>query len=448
MDNAEYTPTLCRIIQIGDVHYPDHNDASSTIDNKDPALTGAFSKAVGTSPFQQSLRTLLRVLEARNFCAVSFMGDLTSYGEIDGFEECVKLFAKSFRLSSVDDALIKPAQIMVVAGNHDINRDEAVSKGSPAKFKPLNEILEKHNFLPFNIDSIDKRNVPKTDGPIMLLGINSCLGCGETRHIAEALTSKIKDKELAAKFLQKLNEVVDEIDTETDKPVHLFEVLDAPIVHSDVVTELSDVLNNESKSKVIVMSAHHNLLPQQIPRLAPYTELVNSGAIRRTITSSGRPVIYLHGHIHTSDMERITDPSKPNGEAICISAPAFVDGFNIIEIAFEKDGRPLGCRVLPYRASGVGALIKEQELIIPFGGLPRSVMSPQQLEILSFIRKRHSCYIRDLIEEVSNDCFDGADRNLLIRRTVEELYWGGLIRKESVGTSETEQRITSVTNIL
>jgi len=448
MSDAEFIPKLCRIIQIGDVHFPDHNEGSATVDNKDPALSGTFARAIGASPFQQSLRSLIKVLGAKEFSAVAFMGDLTSYGEVSGYEECVKLFAKSFRLSSADDALIAPDKIMIVAGNHDINRDVAVANGSPAKFKPLNKILSNESFLPFHVNSIDQRNVPNDDGPLMLLGINSCLGCGETRHIAEALTSKIKDKNLAKKFIDKLNAVVDELVSEGDKPVQLFEVLDAPIVHSDVVADLCDILNDQPKEKVVILAAHHNLLPQQRPRLAPYTELVNSGAIRRTITSSGRPVIYLHGHIHTSDMETITDPSKPQGEAICISAPAFEDGFNVIEIAFEQDGRPLGCRVLPYRASGAGSINKDREIVIPFGGLPRSVMSSHQMEIVSFVRKRHTCYIRDLMDDLPHTNFKGNGRDMLIKRTVEELYWAGLILKESVGKSEAEQRVTSVTNIL
>ncbi len=33
-------------------------------------------------------------------------------------------------------------------------------------------------------------------------------------------------------------------------------------------------------------------------RIAPYTEVVNGGNVRRRLTNCGKPVVYLHGHIH------------------------------------------------------------------------------------------------------------------------------------------------------
>lgn len=78
---------------------------------------------------------------------------------------------------------------------------------------------------------------------------------------------------------------------------------------------------------------------QRMTRLAPYTELVNSGAVRASLMEAGRPILYLHGHIHTDPVEVL---SVPGGDAlVCISAPAAEDGFNIIEVVFTRSGKPL-----------------------------------------------------------------------------------------------------------
>ena len=66
---------------------------------------------------------------------------------------------------------------------------------------------------------------------------------------------------------------------------------------------------HDAPSNVLsVIVAHHNLLPQRLPRLAPYTELVNGGALRASLGELGKPVLYLHGHIHEDPIEILRSP--------------------------------------------------------------------------------------------------------------------------------------------
>jgi len=64
-----------------------------------------------------------------------------------------------------------------------------------------------------------------------------------------------------------------------------------------------------------------------------------------------RPVIYLHGHIHEAVVEVInggyldgtaTDTSQP---VVSISAPLLQDGYNKIEVHFDRQGKPIGLAV-------------------------------------------------------------------------------------------------------
>lgn len=446
---SEPVPNLCRIIQIGDVHFPDHKDAGSAVDKKDSALRKVFSNAIGVSGFQQSLRSLIKVLQENKIDAVTFMGDLTTFGDLTGYQECVALFAKS--LLSPGGELISPDKLVVVAGNHDVDRDLALSKGSPAKFEPLNKALSQKSIPEMTINELDDRKVTNSAGTVALFGINTCIGCGEARYISDSLVDGYrdpKDKSHVETFKQALKSAFLTFAKNSGKSIRGFEVLDAPALHGDALGKISEALEHIPFDELIVLVGHHNLLPQHVPRLAPYTEMVNSGALRRALTLSERPVLYLHGHIHTSDTERVSDPAKPHGEAICISAPAFEDGFNILEIAFDENKSPLGCRVIPYRMSTAGMLDKQSAIVIPFGGIPKRVMSAKQLAIMTFVTERYTCYIRDIFDELPNEDIWPDNREGVILQTIEELYWAGLIKRERVGSKIEEQRVSSVTQIV
>jgi hypothetical protein len=89
-----------------------------------------------------------------------------------------------------------------------------------------------------------------------------------------------------------------------------------------------------------------------MPRIAHYSEFINGGAVRTKLLNFDRPLIYLHGHLHTSPIEVVRVPDRARSAIISISAPLFRDGYNVIEVAFNQDAVPLGCRVIAYRLDG------------------------------------------------------------------------------------------------
>jgi hypothetical protein len=100
---------------------------------------------------------------------------------------------------------------------------------------------------------------------------------------------------------------------------------------------------------VPVLLAHHNLLPQATPRFAAYTELVNGGLVRSQLSDCSRPILYLHGHIHEDPIEVVERHCSGTGKLVLISAPLFVDGFNVVNVEFSDANRLLGVEVQRFR---------------------------------------------------------------------------------------------------
>lgn len=100
--------------------------------------------------------------------------------------------------------------------------------------------------------------------------------------------------------------------------------------------------------------AHHNLLPQRIPRILAYGEMLNAGFLRQMLHASRRNVIYLHGHIHEDPIEVISVPgseiaSRDERKIVSIAAPALKDGFNEITLFFGVENDVFLVRVTKYR---------------------------------------------------------------------------------------------------
>lgn len=56
---------LVRILQIGDVHFPDGEKTAFSADKKDTAISDAFTDAFASNTFQDSTRKMLSVFGRR-----------------------------------------------------------------------------------------------------------------------------------------------------------------------------------------------------------------------------------------------------------------------------------------------------------------------------------------------------------------------------------------------
>jgi hypothetical protein len=169
--------------------------------------------------------------------------------------------------------------------------------------------------------------------------LNTCLGCGEYRYLPEAVRKVIIDtlETYSASLADK------------ERFELLGERLDSPAIADHDIQALRHKLVASSKESGLIVVGHHPLLPQPLPRVAAYTELINAGHFRRSLLETNRRIVYLHGHIHQDPIEYISAPDSPGARVISISAPAFSDGFNLLSIAFSERGTAIAIEITPFR---------------------------------------------------------------------------------------------------
>ena len=179
-----------------------------------------------------------------------------------------------------------------VPGNDDIDRKLAVSKGISGKFKSLAAAMIGVGATHFRTETSVSFDIRAGSARACIHLLNSCWGCGEPENIP-------------APFRHAIKTAIDAVITADPKAAATYydRQLDTPAFNADTIASVSVDVAEGPPASLPVLVAHHNLLPQRLPRLAPYTELVNSGALRAALIESGRACLYLHGHIHEDPVE-------------------------------------------------------------------------------------------------------------------------------------------------
>ncbi len=116
---------------------------------------------------------------------------------------------------------------------------------------------------------------------------------------------------------------------------------------------------------ISIVLSHHNLLPQAIPRVALYAELLNAGVARSRLLGLHKTILYCHGHIHDDPIEVLTDPQNPGSQVILISAPTLSRGFNTITTEFGRKGFPLGCIITAHRLRKRDGSVERRSVRVP-----------------------------------------------------------------------------------
>lgn len=338
-----------RVVQVGDIHYSDAENFASPVDAKDPGFPAALRDSIGTAPLQAVFRSLSHLLDTGAVDFVTFMGDFTTRGDAAALGDCARyirrLFAEAWPAAGHPDCKL-------IIGNHDVDR--RLDPDTDVRFENINDVLGAAGFAPASILAPCESVLRGDDASeVRIFGVNSCRGCGQLR-----LLGSIVEKH-AGPAIRKL---MAEGGT-SDELEELYEQIDTPAIDEHTIAMLDASLSNLGETVLPVICAHHNLLPQAMPRIAPYSELINGGAIRTALLNLDRPIIYLHGHLHTSPIEVIRVPDRTRSAIISISAPLFRDGYNVIEIAFSRDSVPLGCRVIAHRLDGSQCRIAASSVI-------------------------------------------------------------------------------------
>lgn len=400
-----------KILHVGDIHYPDNKERHEG-DIKDGGISQDFIKDILPNCFNKMSIQIIQAIKHNNIDSVLFSGDLTSRGDLDGYNLCVQYFTGLLSKESIG----KDIDIHVVPGNHDVNRLD-----SERKFNVFSDVwksLGRDILEPYDVRS---SLIQKTNSRVRISSLNTCVGCGEFR----GFPAKIKEK-IISLFERANLENKDDFDV-------FGESLDTPAANQEDISKIQLIIENcKEENSVPLILGHHGLLPQAVVRADIYTEMINGGYLRSILNSSEYPIIYCHGHIHDDPVEIIMQPQYQESMLISISAPAFVDGFNIIEFDFSENGFPLGCIIKTFKIKNYSGLKMEREIRIPLRKPgPLEKYCDSKLENVYASIPNELIFYRDLIK--NNFTFgigDGFQKALL------ELEWLGLVGIENREKSE------------
>lgn len=425
-----------RLLQLGDVHYPDAIKDRPLVDLKDKGFSPTLTETLAATPFANVVRKLNHILQNEDVHALALMGDLTSRGNHVGYEDCV-----AYLKSALIDSAWHPRNVhhvLVVPGNHDINRKDYKDGDLDNKFAPLLATLAKHALQPLPVSTFIKIDItcPVTGGAA-LFGINSCVGCGEKRHLPEVLREEIFSA-ISAKIAGT------SVDGDAYKAIldQVCEQLDTPLITQDCITDIVNATLPLDPSWIPIIAAHHNLVPQVTPRIDVYTELVNSGQFRKALLELDRPIVYLHGHVHTDPIEVLHDPRFPSSQIIAVSAPQLAEGYNIIEIHYSPAGVPYGCLVTQHRHRETSQVVSISETRIPFlstqqGNIPLSQVASVAMKHFS---DQGIMYYNDLKRACGRASKGITDDELL--DAIEELTWRRYVKIDNPRMTHTQWRIS------
>jgi Icc-related predicted phosphoesterase len=370
--------TSVRILQVGDLHLPSVIDERRNVDDKDKSFSFELKNRISASPTKVVYQKLYELISKHLYDSVLFMGDLTNRGNLKNFDQAAKYLAQSLQIGSGRQN--QNVQVGIVPGNHDINRKLAGKPSALDKFSPLNAALLSHGLPPIPVERETLIEVAKSNANAKIFLLNSCWGCGAKEYIPE------KFREVVHSAIEGMmtNEESEEFGQYYDRQ------LDTPAFSNETISRVSEARVDTPDDTVEIYVAHHNLLPQRLPRLAPYTELVNSGAMRAVLTDGKKPTVYLHGHIHEDPVEVISAPQGSN--LISISSPLSSDGFNEVEIVYTATGLPMSCIIHPWRFSNAGVLKKQERIVVPLVSGRRLARDRSLPQLLSYILQHGQVY--------------------------------------------------------
>jgi len=402
------------LLHIGDIHFQfiDKNDGQ--IDKKDERFPERLNKILPRKNYQNVIKVLRKEID-NSPSAILMSGDLSTYGEMESYINCLEFIKKNMQMDFLKSKL--PPRFFIVPGNHDIDRKIEFDE----RFQTINNALNEMKFPKIPYPKAIIKELKEDSSTILVITMNSCIGCGEIRYYP------IEIREAISKSIDLTCE---------ERKVLCFDKIDTPIFTEDDIDEVIDHIKSAKDEYVPIILTHHNLLPQKKPRIAMYTELINSGHFRERLFGLNRPIIYLHGHVHDNPVEIIQSTKYKYAKIICISAPLLFPnteykaqnfGFNKIKIVFNSYGYPLGCVINYYRVNE--GIDKKEEERIRFNYPPDSLRLATKNDIMIFnsIYKEkedvHLTHLKSTTKKENGDCFSTDE----IEESVDRLDWLGLV---------------------
>lgn len=228
--------------------------------------------------------------------AIVISGDLTNRAQPGGFDEFAKLGEKLV-------AYVRPEQILVVPGNHDVPREHG--PGDPGRYSEFLRVTRALGFATPLLDGIDfdaegrledeaRKHPHVVSGErFVIVPLNSSHFCWGT----EPLPDRVVETLLSVADADDLAVATEEIRRHDVARISNAQI--SAIGH--LLTELDPGLRPYAEhGRVSVGVLHHQLLPVSArEEYKSFESLTNLGAVREFLVALGIQVV-LHGHKHES----------------------------------------------------------------------------------------------------------------------------------------------------
>jgi predicted MPP superfamily phosphohydrolase len=415
------------IIHFSDIHCGTIEKEDPPLEQKTPFYPENLADLVqGPRRFKKISKSLIEQFRNGLNNIILISGDLTTYGKIENYE----LFLKYLRKRIPSEFFEKDSNfgVFIVPGNHDIDENKIDSGDLHPKFMPIINSLKKHGFYPIPCKNATNKKIEKESCSVLLVLLNSCIGCREIQYFPRDLQPYIQD------YFDK--------ESNRNPKFPLFNRFDTPFISEESIEDISRYISEQDTSLPIII-AHHNLLPPHNTEISIFSEMLNGGKLRDVLKSFNKPILFLHGHIHEDQVEIIQSPFYPNSKIICISAPMLfpnkedklgtIFGFNVIQIVFSDEGNILGCEIIFYRLD---------KNLMPFKTRIRFIIPPESgfylleedREILKFITSSSTdkIYLKDINKFLNEG---NIDENIYgnIEKILDKLDWLNLVKYDKDG---------------
>ncbi len=425
---------VLRILQIGDIHQPEWPLEREGRDVKTALQSQLFADGLGWYRIERILAALLHHADSAD--AIVFVGDYTTKGDALGLETCIAHFAALLRPELGSD---RDIPIIAVPGNHDVNKDFATDVGISSKFRTLQGLVRYRKWQALPVETLISTDLERNGMAAgRIFSVNTCMGSWELAAFGESTLQTLT-------LLRQMTETgrVPKVSNnsfvnETGDVENLqYDNYDAPFVLQNVLSAMSQALSQAPPSCALIAVGHHNLLQQEVPRYAPYAELLNSGALRKTLQACDRSTIYLHGHIHDGPIEIISDAENPNRQIVSVSAPALTHGFNLLEVHVTEDGPPLGVNVRRFRLKPNGNVMEELPVTIPLFSLThKQRVLKREAEVIAVVEDEQRIRFVKLIDLPKIRALGLPEKDL--GALVISLYWRKLLHIDYISSPSSE----------
>ncbi len=331
------------------------------------------------------------------------------------------------------------SKLHIVPGNHDVDWRGSMRYAdlSVDRLSPIVEIIDASRLAAPLTVTTRTSTVQNGTASLSISSVNTCRASGAYRQrpefrIADPLVKAVAD----ATGLDE-EDIRQRVTSRFESnPPERHEELDIPLVEGTDLQSLISTIGGSPKSTLHVVAAHHGFLPQVTARINPYSEMVNGGDVRQALLAAGRPVVYIHGHVHDDRVEIITagkgsTPANVGSPLVVISAPPLVEGYNELEFEFSGLGTPLGLTIKRYRIAGgvIYQMSDERVALCSRAAIdPRAKYLVQRLHTISMARGTDILRWRDGngAPEETKELDDSS-----LEECIEQLCWQGVVDSES-----------------